>query len=89
MLDNRDVHFRRVGRPVDYVNFSIRRLCMQQCSGKYWELRKILGDFIISRERDCDLHELFSTFISLSLTILTISFHNLLICVVACAQIDD
>lgn len=88
MLDNRGVHFRRVGRPFDYVNFSIRRPCMQQCSGKCWELRKTLGAFIISREHDCDLHELFSTFVSLSLTILTISFHDLLICVVAYALID-
>jgi len=72
MVNNRGVHFRQVDHPSDYVNFSIRRLCTQQCSGKCRELRKTSEAFIISHERDCDLHELFSTFVSLPLTIFMI-----------------
>lgn len=87
MVNNRGVHFRRVDHPSDYVNFSIRRPCTQQCSGKCRELqRKTLGAFIISRERN-------SRFAWAIFNICFVTADNshdlisrMLICVVACAQ---
>lgn len=75
LVNNRSVHFRHVDHAPDYVNFSIHRGAharARQHSRKRRELRKTSVALIISDEREKsarDLHELFSTFVSLPLTI--------------------